>query len=83
MKAVEFIKKYELSPALAAGFLDHLRRDPEEDVKDDILKSAYKEFSGIDPDENKGLNQAKISSEEKSDSKIKNRDSISKTQTTK
>ncbi|RHX82217.1 hypothetical protein EHQ05_05485 [Leptospira yasudae] len=48
MKAVEFIKKYEITPALAAGFLDHLRREPEEDVKDEILHNAFREFSGKD-----------------------------------
>lgn len=47
MKAVEFIKKYEITPVLAAGFLDHLRRAPEEDVKEEILKNAYQDFSGI------------------------------------
>ncbi|WP_016751334.1 hypothetical protein [Leptospira kirschneri] len=47
MKAVEFIKKYEITPVLAAGFLNHLRRAPEEDVKEEILKNAYQDFSGI------------------------------------
>ncbi|WP_061232267.1 hypothetical protein [Leptospira noguchii] len=47
MKAVEFIKKYEITSALAAGFLNHLRRTPEEDVNEEILKNAYQEFSGI------------------------------------
>ncbi|EMY78418.1 hypothetical protein LEP1GSC060_2775 [Leptospira weilii serovar Ranarum str. ICFT] len=61
MKAVEFIRKYEISPALAAGFLDHLRRDPEEDVKDEILKNAYQEFSGKDLDKNKSVIQERKS----------------------
>ncbi|WP_025181002.1 hypothetical protein ACO1KB_17380 [Leptospira interrogans serovar Szwajizak] len=47
MKVVEFIKKYEITPVLAAGFLDHLRRVPEEDVKEEILRNVYQEFSGI------------------------------------
>ncbi|EMK04329.1 hypothetical protein LEP1GSC176_0978 [Leptospira kirschneri str. MMD1493] len=27
--------------------MDHLRRAPEEDVKEEILKNAYQDFSGI------------------------------------
>ncbi|ASP41106.1 hypothetical protein AMR47_20965 [Leptospira interrogans] len=50
MKVVEFIKKYEITPVLAAGFLDHLRRVPEEDVKEEILRNVYQEFSGINLD---------------------------------
>lgn len=50
MKVVEFIKKYEITPVLAAGFLDHLRRVSEEDVKEEILRNVYQEFSGINLD---------------------------------
>lgn len=73
MKAVEFIKKYEITPALAAGFLDHLRRDPEEEVKEEILKTAYREFSGRDADKNKSVVQDNQSehAEEKNSVKVK------------
>ncbi|EMO52950.1 hypothetical protein [Leptospira noguchii] len=66
MRAVEFIKKYEITSALAAGFLDHLRRTPEEDVKEEILKNAYQEFSGINLDkiENSTWEQKTVHMEE-------------------
>ncbi|AOP32563.1 hypothetical protein A0128_00930 [Leptospira tipperaryensis] len=83
MKAVEFIKKYELSSALAAGFLDHLRRDPEEDVKEEILKNAFQEFSGINPDKNKNGKQSEINENADEKSNVKTNDSISITQTMK
>ncbi|WP_036060495.1 hypothetical protein [Leptospira weilii] len=47
MKATEFVKKYDIRPALAAGFLDHLRRDPESDLPEDLLETSYHEFSGV------------------------------------
>ncbi|MCH1911218.1 hypothetical protein L9Z41_00920 [Leptospira noguchii] len=66
MRAVEFINKYEITSALAAGFLDHLRRTPEEDVKEEILKNAYQEFSGINLDkiENSTWEQKTVHMEE-------------------
>ncbi|WP_061231751.1 hypothetical protein [Leptospira interrogans] len=67
MKVVEFIKKYEITPVLAAGFLDHLRRVPEEDVKEEILRKVYQEFSGINLDEikNSTWEQVAVHIEEK------------------
>ncbi|EMO60700.1 hypothetical protein LEP1GSC133_4449 [Leptospira borgpetersenii serovar Pomona str. 200901868] len=47
MKATEFVKKYEIKPTLAAGFFDHLRRDPESDLPEDLLETSYHEFSGV------------------------------------
>ncbi len=64
MKAVEFIRKYELSFALAAGFLDHLRKDPEEDVQEEVLRNAFKEFSGIEPDRSKKMRTSEINEDE-------------------
>lgn len=64
MKAVEFIRKYELRTAVAAGFLDHLRRDPEEDVQDEVLRNAFKEFSGIEPDRSKEVRTSEINEDE-------------------
>ncbi|WP_229267219.1 hypothetical protein [Leptospira sp. mild_001] len=55
MKVVEFIKKYEITPVLTAGFLDHLRREPEEEVEEEILKKVYQNFSGIDLDKMKNV----------------------------
>ncbi|EMJ92204.1 hypothetical protein [Leptospira alstonii] len=85
MKAVEFIKKYEITPVLAAGFLDHLRRDPEEDVKDEILKNAYQEFSGKDLDKNKSVIQELKSenAEEKNSVKGKTNEPNQKSETQK
>ncbi|EMJ58235.1 hypothetical protein LEP1GSC013_2686 [Leptospira interrogans serovar Valbuzzi str. Duyster] len=67
MKVVEFIKKYEITPVLAAGFLDHLRRVPEEDVKEEILRKVYQEFSGINLDKikNSTWEQVAVHIEEK------------------
>lgn len=67
MKVVEFIKKYEITSVLAAGFLDHLRRVPEEDVKEEILRKVYQEFSGINLDKikNSTWEQVAVHIEEK------------------
>ncbi|WP_078127204.1 hypothetical protein [Leptospira alexanderi] len=50
MKADEFIQKHKIRPALAAGFKEHLRLDPESDLTEDYLTATYHEFAGVKPD---------------------------------
>lgn len=50
MKADEFIQNYKIRPALAAGFKEHLRIDPESGLSEEYLTAAYQEFSGTNPD---------------------------------
>ncbi|WP_017852023.1 hypothetical protein ACO1KB_19250 [Leptospira interrogans serovar Szwajizak] len=50
MKAHEFIQKYKIRPALAAGFKEHLRLDPESDLTEEFLTASFQEFAGVKPD---------------------------------
>ncbi|EMN91025.1 hypothetical protein [Leptospira weilii] len=50
MKADEFIQKHKIRPALAVGFKEHLRLDPESDIEEDYLTATFQEFAGVKPD---------------------------------
>ncbi|TGK23432.1 hypothetical protein [Leptospira stimsonii] len=50
MKADEFIEKHKIRTALAVGFKEHLRLDPESDLTEDFLTATYQEFAGVKPD---------------------------------
>ncbi|EKN89909.1 hypothetical protein LEP1GSC034_1005 [Leptospira interrogans str. 2003000735] len=50
MKANEFIQKHKIRPALAAGFKEHLRLDPESDLTEEYLTAHFQEFAGVNLD---------------------------------
>jgi hypothetical protein len=46
MKVSQFIENHKISPALAVGFKEFLRRDPEQDHDEEFLTNSYEKFSG-------------------------------------
>ncbi|AXR64511.1 hypothetical protein [Leptospira mayottensis] len=50
MTANEFIQKHKIRPALATGFKEHLRLDPDSDIEEDYLTVMFQEFAGVKPD---------------------------------
>lgn len=46
MKLNEFIQRHKIKAALAVGFSDYIRRDPESNLDEKFLKDSYEKFSG-------------------------------------
>ncbi|WP_061236779.1 hypothetical protein [Leptospira interrogans] len=50
MKTNEFIQKHNIRTALATGFKEHLRLDPESDMTEEYLTATFQEFAGVKAD---------------------------------
>ncbi|MCE9501535.1 MAG: hypothetical protein K8R21_13695 [Leptospira sp.] len=47
MTPKKFIEQNKIKPSIAAGFMDHLRMEPDSESSEEKLSEAFKKFTGV------------------------------------